>query len=238
MISVIIPTLNEEKLLARLLEQFTFDIKKRYRTEVIISDGGSVDNTLKIAKKFGAIVVTKRPDQQQTIAAGRNTGAWRARGDILVFIDADCLVQDVEYFLAKIKHEMRQSNLVAAATRIEIHPQERTWADIFWQGCFNVLYWVENKLVGMGRGNCQIIRASTFHKLDGYNEYLSAGEDYEMFRRLKQVGITKLFWDLVVYESPRRFRRYGYLGVMSMWFLNFISVVIRGRSWSEKWKRI
>ncbi len=238
MISVIIPTLNEEKLLPRLLEQFTPDIKKRYRTEVIISDGGSTDNTLKIAKKYGALVITKRLDQKQTIAAGRNAGAWRARGDILVFIDADCLIRELEYFLEKIKHEMRNSRLVAASTRVEIHPRERTWYDIWWMGFFNVLYWLENKLIGMGRGNCQIIRASTFHKLGGYNEYITAGEDYEMFRRLKKTGITKFFWDLVVYESPRRFRRFGYFRVISKWFLNFLSIVIRGRAWSEKWVRV
>ena len=57
-ISVIVPTLNEEKLLEGMLRQFTPALRRRHGLEVIVSDGGSVDRTLEIAAECGAPVVS------------------------------------------------------------------------------------------------------------------------------------------------------------------------------------
>ena len=45
-VSVVIPTLNEEKLLPRMLGQFTPELAARYGIEIVVSDGGSIDRTL------------------------------------------------------------------------------------------------------------------------------------------------------------------------------------------------
>lgn len=240
MISVVIPTLNEEKLLPRLLKQLTIKVRRRFHLEVIVADGGSADQTLVIAKKFGTHLVTKHPDRSQTIAGGRNAGAWQARGDILVFIDADNFLADVNHFFSRIKEVMRGHNIVAATVKIEVDPAEQTGLDRFWSSFFNWLFFLENKIAGagMGRGNCQIIKTSAFRQLGGYNETLSSAEDYDMFHRLIKIGKIINIHEVVVYESPRRFRKLGYTKVLWLWVLNSVMFFFTGRPWSKKWQRV
>lgn len=59
-----------------------------------------------------------------------------------------------------------------------------------------------------------------------------------MFRRLESHGRIKFLRDVVVYESPRRYRRYGYAYVTASWFLNFLSVFFLRRSILSEWKPI
>ena len=56
MLSIIIPTLNEEQHIEKLLHQL--EAQKSLSFEIIVSDGGSADATLKIAKNMGAIIVS------------------------------------------------------------------------------------------------------------------------------------------------------------------------------------
>ena len=66
-ISVIIPTLNEEKLIIQTLGQFTEQLKEKFKIEIIISDGGSTDNTLKLLTGIVDKVVTAEPGIKQNI---------------------------------------------------------------------------------------------------------------------------------------------------------------------------
>lgn len=98
--SIIIPTLNEEKLLPKLLEQLcSCNISNRFELEIIISDGGSTDNTIKIAHSYSVKVVEHQDSNKQTIAAGRNYGANAAKGDYLIFLTADIQLKNCELFL-------------------------------------------------------------------------------------------------------------------------------------------
>ncbi len=92
--------------------------------------------------------------------------------------------------------------------------------------------------MGMGRGECHVIRREIFAQLEGYASRIAAGEDYDMFRRLEHLGKIKFLRDVVVYESPRRYRRYGYLYVTASWFLNFLAVFFLKRSILSEWKPV
>lgn len=97
--SIIIPTLNEEKLLQPLLLLLNNDyLKKKFDYEVIVSDGGSTDKTLSIAKKYSDIVIINNENKKQNIAIGRNLGAKKAMGDILIFLNGDILIKDLNLF--------------------------------------------------------------------------------------------------------------------------------------------
>src|SRR3990167_9713058 len=89
MISLVIPTLNEAKTLGKTLVGLSDEIKKRYLVELIVSDGGSSDDTQELARQLGARVVLPEPGVKQNIAVGRNAGAAGASGEILIFLDAD-----------------------------------------------------------------------------------------------------------------------------------------------------
>ena len=103
LISIIIPVYQEEKLLPNTLAVFTDTLKQKYKLEIIVSDGGSTDSTLAIAKEFADIMVCHTENRRQTIAEGRNMGSLVANGDIMVFLNADTIPAYPEEFLETLK---------------------------------------------------------------------------------------------------------------------------------------
>ncbi len=98
MLSIIIPTFNEEECLPLLLKQIKKQSFKDF--EIIVADAYSKDRTVEIAKSFGCKTV-----KGGLPAKGRNQGAKAAQGDIFLFMDADniFLPQDfLEQFKANI----------------------------------------------------------------------------------------------------------------------------------------
>lgn len=80
-ISVVIPTLNEEKNLPRLLKELP-----SYVDEIIVVDGHSKDRTVEIAKNYGARIIFDEVGKGSSLRKGMNA----ATGDILITMDADC----------------------------------------------------------------------------------------------------------------------------------------------------
>ena len=103
-LSIIIPTLNEEKYLPKLLESIKKQNIKSY--EIIVADSNSNDKTREIARKFGCKVVKGRKNP----GSGRNNGAKVAKGSILFFIDADCYIEDnfLQKALNKTKDKLKK----------------------------------------------------------------------------------------------------------------------------------
>src|SRR5579872_2229375 len=82
-VSVIIPTKNEERNIARCLQSIKNQTYKEF--ELIVIDNRSVDHTQEIAKHYTKLVFTKGPER----SSQRNYGAEKAKGKYLLFIDAD-----------------------------------------------------------------------------------------------------------------------------------------------------
>ncbi len=90
--SIIIPTLNEEKFLPRVLtnlQKFTEEL------EIIISDGGSTDNTIKIAENLGAKVCSSKKGKGMQM----NKAAQSSNGEVLIFLHADTFLPDDALYL-------------------------------------------------------------------------------------------------------------------------------------------
>ena len=77
MISIVIPTLNEEKRIATTIQKLRDSLHRPY--EIIISDGASSDGTVEIARNLADGVAEHTLPYRQTIAEGRNNGAAIAR---------------------------------------------------------------------------------------------------------------------------------------------------------------
>jgi glycosyltransferase involved in cell wall biosynthesis len=242
-ISIIVPALNEEKLIERTLACFPLEVRRNLNMELIVSDGGSTDRTLEIARQHADIVVEHLANRRQTIAEGRNRGAERATGDLLVFINADTLPRDPSGFVQGLKAFADtlsdDRTVVAIACPVEIAPEERGLTDRLFHGFFNNYVRLLNLVgLGMGRGECQVIRRDAFVKAGGYEDQMAAGEDFDLYKRLTQYGTIGHRSELGVYESPRRFRRYGYLRVLFEWTINALAVMILRRSISKEWEEI
>jgi glycosyltransferase involved in cell wall biosynthesis len=240
-ISVIIPTKNEEKLLEACLQEFTPELKREFDLELIVSDGGSRDATIGIAAAYADKIATHEdPDRRQTIAEGRNRGAALATGDLFIFLNADSTIVNPKEFLARVRTRFAlDPALEALAVKVKVAPIERRFSDVIFHFCFNFYVHLLNLFgMGMGRGECHIIRREAFEALGGYNMKLAAGEDFELYKRIKQFGKVRYDSKLLVYESPRRFRKFGYMSVFMQWSRNGISVLINKRSASEVWEEV
>ena len=243
-VSIIIPTLNEEKLIAGLLARFTPAIREQLRLEIILSDGGSTDQTLALARGLANVIVIHPGDERQTIAAGRNAGAQQATGEVFLFFNADVeLPVDLASFLKDLVRGVRQKG--AATCRVAVHPGQARWMDRLVLGTCDRLFWMLNQIgIGMGRGECHAIDRALFEHLQGYNETLVAGEDFDLFHRIarylrkQKKGSIAFLWNWTLYEDPRRYRELGYPRTMWSWFENFISILFTKRSRAEEWSVI
>jgi len=237
--SVIIPALNEEKLLPGLLAQLTRELRARHALEVIVSDGGSDDATRGIAGEHDCVLVEFNGDGRQTIAGGRNEGAAAAGGELLIFVNADVRFRDADAFFGTARRALSDAGVAGATCAVQVYPEEERLSDRLFH-CFHNAYVRFLNFIGegMGRGECQIVRRSLFEELGGYNSTLAAGEDYELFRRVRRRGRIAYLSRTVVFESPRRFRRCGYLRIIFDWTRNAVAVVVRKKSSSEEWEAV
>jgi glycosyltransferase involved in cell wall biosynthesis len=238
--SFIIPTLNEEKLLPALLSQLNApEFRSKYDTEIIISDGGSRDSTIEIALSKGDLLKVHTNGTAQNIPQGRNEGAKSATGEILFFINADVLFDDIYQFFEYIEEKFVKSDYLAMTCNVRVFPWEEKKSDKIFHWVYNNYFRMLNNIgIGMGRGECQIIKKEVFEKINGYNEELAAGEDFDLFRRIRKMGKILFAKELSVYESPRRYRKFGYKNVTFAWMKNGFSVLLRHKSLDKEWEQV
>ncbi len=238
--SIIIPTLNEEKLLPKLLMQLTAnELRNKFDIEIIVSDGGSSDKTVEIALSFADKVTVHHGADKQNIAAGRNEGVTFAAGDILIFLNADVRLPNTIKLFEFLENNFAGSEYLALTGKVKIFPEEEIIADKFYQFIYNSYFRVLNMIgIGMGRGECQVIKRKAFEAVNGFNEALAAGEDFDMYRRIRKNGKILYTGELCVFESPRRYRKIGYKAVTLSWLKNGFSVFLQNKSSSKEWEEV
>lgn len=186
-ISIIIPTLNETK----TLEKTLVATSRHNPYEIIIGDGGSVDDTVSIAKRHNCHIVTCAPGR----ALQMNAAAQVASGEILVFLHADSLMETHGY--NKLTHLMRNPDIVGGAFSLGINSDSLSLKIIA-----SLATW-RSKLLHLVYGDQTIfVRASIFKKIGGFSQ-LPICEDLDFFRKLRRAGDT-LILDEKTMTSPRR----------------------------------
>ncbi|NOY06299.1 MAG: glycosyltransferase, partial [Chlorobi bacterium] len=160
-------------------------------------------------------------------------------GDILVFLNADTRFDDPEMFFSVLVRTLEDPRVAAATCAVHIFPEEETLVDRAFHIVHNAYCRFLNLIGdGMGRGECQVVRRSVFDATGGYNPAMAAGEDYDLFRRIRKRGKIVFLPGVVLYESPRRFREYGYARVAAIWTKNALAVIWKDRSDSDHWEPV
>lgn len=237
-VSFIIPALNEEKRIPVLINNIR-RLDKNYNYEIIVADNNSTDKTREIAETMGAKVIRNSKDAPKTIANVRNTGASIASGEIFIFCDADTVIQDPNKFLTEVFLVLENPEIIGGAPSISIFPDEATWKDkishFFYNNIVHVSFMTKFTLCG---GECQVVRRSSFREVNGYNVDIVHAEDCDFFRRLHKIGKLHFFSELVVYESPRRYRKYGYTVLFLQAVYSHVYQLIFKKNAFKEWKKI
>lgn len=209
MISIIIPTLNEEKYLPQILR----DIKsqKFLDYEIIVSDGVSEDKTKKIALAESCIFVE---DNKRSPARQRNNGAKLANGDVLLFLDADTRLPDK--FLSLVYNEFKFRKLSVAGFYLKFNSTRNIYyllESFFHKVCYLGQYFFPSS-VGVG-----VLSLKNKHdEIGGFDESIFIGEDYDYINRLAKIGRYRMIKSSFIYFSVRRLEKEGIFNVLWKWF--------------------
>lgn len=178
MISIIIPTFNEEKNIQPLVLYLT-EHGGGYVQEIIVSDGGSADNTLQLASAAGARAVIS---PQKGRAAQMNFGAALATGDILYFVHADSF-PPVSF--AKNIQDAVQNGFDFGRYCTEFDSKKFILK-------LNAFFTRFDLFVCYGGDQTLFITRLLFDKLYGFDSTMLIMEDYDMVIRAKISGRYKI----------------------------------------------
>jgi glycosyltransferase involved in cell wall biosynthesis len=230
-ISVIIPTLNEEKYLPQLLESLKKQIFRDF--EVIVSDSYSKDNTAKIAKKYGAKVVL---GPKLGPGYGRNLGAKKARGEILLFMDSDGVLDNKDS-LKVLAEKMYDKNFIAGSFRYL--PLEK--ATFSQRIAYYVTNWITRVSILTGKpfipGFCFFFRKDVFEKVGGFNEELVFCEDHDLSQRVSKASKGKFIYiNIPMKTSMRRLKGLGFWQTIKDYLIPTIYYLIYKKTPRSKFK--
>jgi len=195
-ISVIIPALNEAHHIADTITS----IGHGNNTEIIVVDGGSIDDTVSIAKTLGAKVIQDSPPRSRQM----NRGADSASKDILLFLHADTRLP--ENFDRHILRAVYQPGVVAGAFELRIDSPV---------SCLRFIGRIANwrsRCLNMPYGDQAIFMFSkVFHQMGGFPK-IPIMEDFELIRRLRKKGDVVTLHQPAI-TSPRRWLNQGILKI-------------------------
>lgn len=209
-ISIIIPTLNEEDYLPRLLQSFADqDYKGIY--EIIVVDGHSTDNTVGVIKDYQKLLPNLLSYQcEKGTSRQRNYGAKKAKYDSLIFLDGDMEVP--KNSLRKIeKHFQTKENFIATPF---LFPYDWKIADIFIVGMGMIYFLAVRKTNPVLAGMCIITTKQVHERIGGFNERAIVAEDVDYgLRAFRSSAKYFIFFRTFIRGSARRFDKMGRLQV-------------------------
>lgn len=218
-LSIVIPAKNEELLIPRLLASIRAQRFTDY--EIILADAHSTDETARKAAQFGAHVV-----EGGLPGPGRNRGAAHARGEYLLFLDADVLLLD-DLFLEDGLKEMKDRDLDVATCRVSaLHgtPTDRAFHE-----AYNIYTLAVQPLLAHATGSCLWVKRSVHEQLGGFDEVVVFAEDHDYARRAKKrdfkVGILRKHKIAI---STRRYRKEGMMQIAAKFVFSELYMLTLG----------
>ncbi len=173
-ISIIIPAYNEAENIGNLT-RYLIRHSDPGLAEIIVSDGGSNDNTVAVAKDTGALAVVS-PERSR--AAQMNYGASLAQGELLFFVHADTIPP--ETFVADI--------MKATSGGSDMGRYLSSYTSNSWLLKLNALLSRIDTFAGMGGDQTLFITKSLFMKTGGFDTRMKIMEEFEFCARARKYG--------------------------------------------------
>lgn len=211
MISIIIPTFNEEANIARCLSSLADQTVPRNTYEIIVVDGNSKDRTRELAEPLADSVFIQK---SKKVGGARNDGAMESQGSIVATTDADCILP--RNWVETIARDFDRRDIVQ-------------------------LYGTVYPLEGGIKNHLSLVGANTFSRLGyhtrtiyftlgcntafdreafieaGMYRCIDAGDDLEIAQRMRKLGRVMLDPSLRVGFSMRRYQQFGTIKSVYEW---------------------
>lgn len=224
LISVVIPACNEERDIRECLQSLK---KQTYSNiEIIIADNASTDNTAKIAKQEGAIVVY---EAMPGVCAARQKGTERAKGTIIVSTDADTVFSPD--WIQKIADTFQKDkNIVAVGGTFRLDEKSPWWGNFLFTGIvfgiMRVLYRTTGKPFNLFGSNTAFRREA----FEGYDVKLNqGGDEVVLLRQLQKKGKVVFIFNNPVITSSRRLDK-GFLHFIIFYVFDYFYSIATGKS--------
>ena len=225
-VSVVIPTLNEEKLVRSTLSSIRSQ-ETNHEIELIVVDSYSRDRTVEIARKFADKILFAPPG---IIAVARNKGSMESKGKIIVSAGADSIYD--KHWLAELVAPIEKGRAVATAGKL-LPMQGNLVEKVFAEYILNPVQFCTFSF-GMpyvGGENMAFSRQA-FMKVGGYRTDLVTSEDIDLLRRLRKVGRVSYCPKAVTHVSMRRVKKWGYAKYLFFHSTNFLKMQLSGKAYS------
>jgi len=223
-VSVILPTKNSEKTIGITLRHII--AQDHSPCEIIVVDGGSSDNTVKIATMLGVKVVKEPPHKGNIPAIGRNFGAMIAKGEILAFLDSDCFPE--KKWLTKATRAFR--NPEVGIYCVIVRDGKGTYLSRAW-------HYLQMQIeYDFAPTRCLAIRRKAFDAVAGFDKNLPAGEDNDFSYRVLQQGF-KIVIDkktIIPHFDDHAANLQGVIHLMK-WYRQ--GELLMRKKWPEKFKK-
>jgi rSAM/selenodomain-associated transferase 2 len=202
LISVVIPSLNEETRIGSVVDQLAADASAPY--EIVISDGGSTDGTIAIARDRNIRIVSSAPGRGHQIASG----VAAAAGDIFWFVHADSEIAQCS--LAAIRRAIDKDGKTGGNFRLEFDG-----SDAFADWLTGFYAWFRRR--GLYYGDSGVfVRRDVYDSIGGILP-MALMEDYDFTRRMERFGGTCCIDGPVLVTSSRKFHGRKPVGIVLGW---------------------
>ncbi|XWN37183.1 MAG: TIGR04283 family arsenosugar biosynthesis glycosyltransferase [Balneola sp.] len=207
MISVIIPVLNEEAALKKLIP-YLHDAIEGKSAELVFIDGGSSDKTVQVCREWGKTIYISPLNGR---ASQMNFGAEKCNGNILYFLHADSFpprdfIQDILNSIEK--------GFIAGCYRLAFKPELPLLKLYAWFTRFDV------DLFRFGDQSL-FVKRKVFEKIGGFDQSLKVMEDQQIVVNLKKYGKYKVMNNSIITSS----RKYLKVGVLKLQLIFTIIVI-------------
>ncbi len=202
-ISVVIPSHNRYNVLRDVLYGLEKQDCSKYSYEVIVVDDGSTDETAQFLNKFSSqTAMNFRPviGKCGSASASRNLGIEHAKGDYILFLDADTIPEET-LVLRHLQHQNHFGDAkvcilgkVSMSPELDHADQARHWETEFYfdQADLVELEWWKYRTANTS------VKKSLLEKLGGFNTKLLAAEDTELAYRLSQTDVHFYYDESIV----------------------------------------
>lgn len=227
--SIVIPTLNEANFLPRLLEDLANQKEKDF--DVIIVDSFSTDDIENKIRKLEKTLKIKFFKVKSNVSRGRNYGASKARGDYLIFLDADAQIGSS--FTELLKKSIKKTRGLIYIPSI-MPDRGNFQLKMAFKLINSLVEFSQNLAKPFSTGGSMIVERHFFLRMGGFDEKLFVAEDHSLIQTAQKWGVKARFLrNLKLKFSLRRMRREGAFILFYKYLVSTAHVLFKGNIYEE-----